>query len=377
MVTSPFTPSFGVSPPVLVGRDEQIDTFRDALNAGVGDPGRAMLLTGPRGAGKTVTLNALEDIARDQGWRVISETTRPGLAQELVQSTLPDLLRHLDPDADTARVTGVQASAAGFGAGITRDIAQRYDAQPTLRSLVTAAADLLDRQGVGLLLTLDEVHTAAVADLRQIAQVVQHAFREGRQVAFVGAGLPSAVDDLLNDEVLTFLRRAERFTLADVDPEDVAHALRVPIENAGRAISEDALEVATAGTRGYPFLVQLVGRHVWDARPDEPTITVADARAGVEQARRRVGRLVHEPALAGLSQVDRSFLAAMATDDGPSRMRDIAGRLGVSQVYAGQYRLRLIAAELIRPAGHGHVDFALPYLREWLREHVATWTYSS
>lgn len=40
MVPSPFTPSFGVSPPVLVGRDEQIDTFRDALNAGVGDPGR-------------------------------------------------------------------------------------------------------------------------------------------------------------------------------------------------------------------------------------------------------------------------------------------------------------------------------------------------
>ena len=37
-----------------------------------------------------------------------------------------------------------------------------------------------------------------------------------------------------------------------------------------------------------------------------------------------------------------------------------------------QYGLRLIAAELIQPTRRGYVDFALPYLREYLREHVAT-----
>ncbi len=39
--------------------------------------------------------------------------------------------------------------------------------------------------------------------------------------------------------------------------------------------------------------------------------------------------------------------------------------------YAGQYRLRLIAAELTEPTHHGYVDFAVPYLREYLREHAA------
>ena len=37
--------------------------------------------------------------------------------------------------------------------------------------------------------------------------------------------------------------------------------------------------------------------------------------------------------------------------------------------YASQYRLRLIAAELIHPMRRGFVDFSLPYLREYLREH--------
>lgn len=369
---SPFTPSFGASPPLLVGRDEQLDAFQAALEGGVGDPGRAMLLTGPRGAGKTVTLNALEDLARRQGWEVVSETMRPGLAREMAESSLPALLGRVDPGAVTSRLTGVQGSAVGFGAGVTRHVDDRYPARPTLRNLVTTAADLLDRRGAGLLITIDEVHSAAVGDLREIAQVVQHAFREGRALAFVGAGLPSAVNDVLNDEVLTFLRRAERFTLADVDPDDVALALRQPIELAGRSIDDAALTIATVGTRGYPFLVQLVGRHMWDATPGQDRISVDDANKGVEQARRRVGRLVHEPALAGLSRVDRSFLAAMAVDAGPSRMRDIATRLDATQVYVGQYRLRLIAAELIHPAGHGRVDFSLPYLREWLREHAAS-----
>ena len=95
---------------------------------------------------------------------------------------------------------------------------------------------------------------------------------------------------------------------------------------------------------------------------------------GVEKAARRVGRLVHEPALVGLSTVDQTFLAAMAVDDGPSQMSAIADRLGANTNYVSQYRLRLIAAELIEATGHGRVDFTLPYLRDYLREHVTTVT---
>lgn len=222
-----------------------------------------------------------------------------------------------------------------------------------------------------MLLSLDEVHREATQDLRAIAQTVQHLFREGRQLAFAAAGLPSAVEDVLNDAVVTFLRRAERFTLGSVSAQEVALALRAPIEDSGREVTDEAIATAIAGTQGYPFLVQLVGYHMWAADPGSETIDAGQARVGVERAVRRVGRLVHEPALGGLSAVDRSFLAAMSLDDEPSRMADIAQRLGVTGTYASQYRLRLISAELIVPAGHGRVSFALPYLRDYLREHVA------
>ena len=222
-----------------------------------------------------------------------------------------------------------------------------------------------------MLITLDEIHRNQVQELRDLATTVQHAFREGRELAFAGAGLAASISDVVNDDVLTFLRRAERHTLGSVPRPEVRRAFREPIEMAGRRIGDRALEVMVEGARGYPFLLQLVGAHTWRLHPTDVEITVEDATLGVNRARRRLGALIHEPALSSASDIDKSFLLAMAHDDGPSKMSDISQRLNVDVNYASQYRLRLIAAELIYPTRHGYVDFALPYLREYLREHAA------
>ena len=109
----------------------------------------------------------------------------------------------------------------------------------------------------------------------------------------------------------------------------------------------------------------------WRLHSDTEDISLADAEEGVRQARRRLGSLVYQPALADTSEIDRTFLLAMAKDDGPSKMADIQERLGVDESYVSQYRLHLIAAELIEPTKSGHVDFALPYLREFLCDEAA------
>jgi hypothetical protein len=84
-----------------------------------------------------------------------------------------------------------------------------------------------------------------------------------------------------------------------------------------------------------------------------------------------MARLVHEPALADLSDVDRAFLVAMAEDGGESKVADVARRLGVDLNYTSVYRQRLIDAQLIEPAGRGVLRFTLPYLAEYLRGHAA------
>ena len=189
--------------------------------------------------------------------------------------------------------------------------------------------------------------------------------------ALVVAGLPSAVSGLLNDRVLTFLRRAEPHQLVDVPLPAVRDALYETITESGRTIAEDALDLATFATGGYPFMIQLVGYHCWrEAEGD--VIDLSAAKEGIAAARKRLGSTVHATALADLSEVDRTFLLAMAQDDGPSAIRDIAARMHVSADYVNVYRARLIDAMMIEPTGRGQVEFAVPYLREYLREHAAT-----
>ncbi len=246
-----------------------------------------------------------------------------------------------------------------------------HKAAAGLRSQVERLAAVLESNDTGLLITVDELHRNLIDELEQLFAVIQHAFRDELALAFVGAGLPSAITDLLNHKVLTFLRRAERHTLGVVSRGDVAFALNEPIEDGRRTISDDALTVAVEATAGYPFMIQMVGYGIWRQHPKQREIPIEDVRAGIEYARRRLGSLVYEPSLKECSDVDKTFLLAMARDDGPSRISDIQSRMGVNKNFASQYRLRLIGASLIEAVGRGKVDFTLPYLREYLREHAA------
>ena len=363
---NPFHPSFGVSPPLLVGRAGFLETFAEALEDGPGSPGRATLYTGARGTGKTVMLNAVEDMARARGWLVVSETATPGFVDRIVQQHLPQMLRDFDPTAVQRRLKGLTAP---LNVGrVDWDTVEKHVVAAGLRTQLQTLTDQLATHGSGVLITLDEIHRKSIGELRELATTVQHAFREGREVAFVGAGLASSVSDVVNDDVLTFLRRADRHSLGPVPRAEAEQGLRGPIEDSGRQVGDAALAILVDGAGGYPFLLQLVGAQAWRLRPEARDINEADATEGVARARRRLGVLVHQPALASLSDVDRSFLTAMTLDHGPSRVADIQRRLGVDANYASQYRLRLIASELIQSTGFGYVDFTLPYLREYLRE---------
>lgn len=77
------------------------------------------------------------------------------------------------------------------------------------------------------------------------------------------------------------------------------------------------------------------------------------------------------PELHGLSKNDRAYLDAMAQFDGPSSTNDIAEIMGKPANYCATYRKRLSDAYVIRETERGEVDFAVPFLREYLRRAEA------
>lgn len=368
---NPFTPTAGAVPPLLVGRDPELEEIVDSLQDGVGAPGRLTMLTGARGVGKTALLTEIAGRAQPLGWVSVDETATPGLVGR-IHDAATRALEQIDASSPTGRaVTGLTLpSILGTGGG-GATLADRPARAIGLRERLGLLLDVLEPHGGGLMITLDEVHAAARGDLREVGATFQHLVREGREIALIAAGLPAAVSDLLNDDVLTFLRRAYRVVLEDVPLPLVGDALRATIETSGRSIDDDALRAAVEATGGYPFMVQLVGHQVWRAAATD-VITLADVEAGVPAARLRLGSTVHASAVADVSAIDRSYLLAMAQDDDESSTGDVAARLGVTARYANVYRSRLIDAGLIGSTGWGSVTFAIPHLRQYLREHAAS-----
>ncbi|HET9561007.1 MAG TPA: ATP-binding protein, partial [Propionibacteriaceae bacterium] len=77
-VRNPYAPGAGQRPPELAGRDAELTAFDVALErVERGRPERSLVLTGLRGVGKTVLLNALRSKALDRGWGTGKVEARP------------------------------------------------------------------------------------------------------------------------------------------------------------------------------------------------------------------------------------------------------------------------------------------------------------
>lgn len=371
-MSNPFKPTAGMTPPVLVGREQALENFSYALDDGVGAPGRLMYVTGARGVGKTVILNALGDLARERGWLVIDETAESMFITRLIEAIKPSGNR-----IDSVTLPSASMSVAGMPIGAEVSLGSVGFNTPEraldFRRAMAERLGKLERKNRGILITLDEVQASNLTEMRSLATAVQHLIREKRNVAFVFAGLPSMVEDVINDDVLTFLRRAERMHLADVSLSDVRTAFEKTITDNGRHADEHTLDMLADATNGYPFMIQLVGYWTWRVSQTRSSsdgeISPSDALEGIKQAKIKLGDMVHGPALNGLSPMGRDYLLAMAQDDGPSSTGDIARRLERDPGYANVYRTQLIKEDIIYQSSYGHVDFKLPYLRDYLRGH--------
>lgn len=368
MARNPFKPTAGATPPLLVGRQSILDEFQESIEDGAGAPGLLQLLAGARGVGKTVMLTELGDIALANGWVVIHATAGARTLEDIGRKARAARTELGSPDR-RAGSTSWTLKTPVLEVGREASIPGAGD-----RRWVDELVDLLNVLGpheTGVCITVDEIHALAREPLYELATEIQMFVRDDRPIALVMAGLPVAVEELLagDDKPTTFLRRAERPEMRDVPVEDVAAAFAQTIAAGDRSITEDLAWQCAQATGGYPFMIQLVGYHVWRQGKTGP-ITAEHVAAGVKAAEARIGNLVHAPALKDLSDVDRSFLVHMAADDGPSTVSEVGARMGRDGNYANVYRARLIAAGMIRPAGHGLVEFEAPYMREYLREHA-------
>lgn len=360
--TNPFTPAFGTSPHVLAGRSDVLDNMRHAFASGIGNPNLSTLVIGARGTGKTALMSRIRSIAVEEGWIAVGTTALPGMLDDLYEQSMQASKHLIGVDAQR-RLSSVSVGPVSAGWEHERERPGNWR---------TRMGDLLDRLSeheTGLLMTVDEAQEG-LDELVQLAAVYQHFVTEGRQVALVMAELPFHIDRLVSNRSVSFLRRSIQRRIGHIPASDVEEAIRLTVTDAGKDLTQDALDACVKAVDGFAYMLQLVGYRMWNAGIREEVLGIDSATRGIIAARRDMEEQVLSATYRELSGKDVAFLGAMLPDGRESRMSVIAQRMGVSTGYAAKYKSRLLALGLIREVGRGLVTFDMPGFRHYVEQRA-------
>jgi len=356
---NPFNPSFGRPPEIFLGRDEIIRDIISSIDE-ENSPWRTTLITGIRGSGKTALLNSVHNRLNELDVVVVSVSPDDDFLNDIltqIYNQLPKSKLRLLPKFKDITIN------MGISIGLER---KQEDTPFTniFRNHLTKMLDLLKKENIHTTFLIDESqkHTSA---MRTFISSYQKLIGQGYSVSMVLAGLPAVVSTILNDAILTFLRRAKRVNLENVEISLVNYDYKSVFENSEYNIDIDVLNKAAKFSYGYPYLFQLVGYYLWE------NAKVFNAEDLLEktmiQAKAELFRNVHSLVFSDLSYKDKEFVFSMLEDMHQSKFSDIIKRLEKEKSYVSRYRERLISGGVVKSVGHGLLGFTYPYMREFLK----------
>ena len=359
-VYSLFQPTFGNRPEQYIGRDGVIEQFMAGLREPVGSRNRCTLFLGQRGMGKTALLLELSDRAQKAGYVVARVTAHEGMPQAIIEQFQLNGSKFFDDDK--RKLTGVTAGAMGFSFGLS--FSEAAERQYGFRSKMSLLCDKLAEKGKGALILIDEVRTSVA--MREVASTYQELVGDRKNVAIAMAGLPHAVSSVLNDSVLTFLNRAIKVELGTISTQLIRAYYEKAFRMIGITISDELLDRAALSTRGFPYLMQLIGYYVIQYTPKDGTVTDDVMDKSEKAAMKDMEDNVFKPILTPLSDNDRVFLRALARCGGTATTSKLQAKLGKKGPAIQPYRKRLIEAGVIEAPRRGELVFAVPYLADFL-----------
>lgn len=385
---NPYTPNAGATPPVLVGRKNQLEAFElliQRLARGYNE--QSMIVTGLRGVGKTVLLNSFRERAESMNWIVVefeaSKHEDKDFRIELTQKFRQALL-HLAPSTSW-RDKAKQAAAAIKGFSLSVDptgsltMGMNVDGREgladsgmlafDLTDLIVAVGEAAKEHEKGVLILIDEVQFLSKPQLEALITAIHKTVQRAVPITMVGAGLPQIAE--LAGEAKSYAERLFTFPkIGSLSRDDADQAIVEPAEEAGLQFDDDALEEAFKATGGYPYFIQELGSAVWPLA-DVPSVTKKDILAAHVAYEEKLDSSFFRVRLDRATELESAYLRAMAElGPEPQSAASVADLLGRTSQQCGPTRSGLVQKGLLFTPSHGYAAFTVPHFDRFMKRAI-------
>lgn len=345
-MNNPFTLSFGKKPLQYVSRISQTQKILEQFNA-LEPSNQIYMITGVRGAGKTVMMTGIANELRgQQEWIVVELNPTRDLLQSLASKlySLPEMHTHF-------LQAKIDFTVLGFGVAIE-------NATPItdIENAIELMLGEIQKRNKRLLVSIDEATNSEY--MKIFVSAFQIFIRQEYPLFLLMTGLYENIHNLQNEKSLTFLYRAPKMILEPLNYTAVRKQymdiFQLDIEAAGRM----------AGlTKGYPFAFQVLGYLYWEYRDSK---TLEDILPEYDQY---LEEYVYSKIWSEASLKDQEILGEMAIS-GETRVKNIRENTGMTSSQFSIYRERLKNKGIIDTRTYGQVSFALPRFAEFIQERL-------
>ena len=354
---NPFTPTFGIVPPYLAGRDVILNDMNKAFDNWPGDPNLSTILIGPRGSGKTVLLSDIRNkIGAMKDWIAVDINPETELIHTLVSKLYRiSKLRNLFIKAK------LDFSAIGLGVSIEGAETVAYNDDDVLEIML----ETLKRKGIRLLVTVDEIMYSS--DVARFSHALSSYAGQDYDIYVLMTGLKENINKIKNQPSLTFLYRAK---VMEIDSLNTT-AISAEYQKTLRIKAEEADKLAFE-CRGYSLAFQIIGHVYWNILSRYENIADADSTETSNEIDTILAELAYDKIFDELSPKDIDVLKAMAKFSRENKTESvkvevIRESVNMTSETFSSYRKRLIDNGIVDGKQYGYLRFSLPRFENYVR----------
>ncbi len=379
---SPYTPGVGAMPRYLSGREEMLCEADKVLEAvAMGYPQKSVIYYGVRGVGKTVLLNAVEEIAEKldilyahieiaekRSFLVqVANASKKIIHRMSVVESVKDLGHKALGILQAFQVT-YNPEEQTFSAGISEP--SMYISSGVLSDDLTEMFIAMGRMAAkakrAVCFLIDEIQYMKPKEMEALIKALHRVNQLRLPITIYGAGLPKILR--IMGDVKSYSERLFQYVeVAELSDAAATEAIVKPAAELNVKYEEDAVDKIKELSKGYPFFIQELCNTVWEETEGE-IIRQSDVERVIPIFLEELDQGFFKIRFDRCTKKEHDFLFAMVKcGELPCTITNVADTLGKRVNSISPIRARLISKGIIYSTVRGRIDFTVPQFDAYLK----------